>query len=179
MNNNTTKTKKALIVVDMQNDFIDGALANPAAADIVEPIAEEILAGAYDCVCLTKDSHNPSTYGRTEEGRNLPIAHCLLGSEGIKIHPTIVEAVRKSKKSSAVVYKETFGSTALLDLFGDYGEVVLVGTCTDICVVSNALLLKTLPNLKVSVIERLCAGTTQENHDAAIKTMRCCHVHII
>ena len=184
-----------LIVVDMQNDFITGSLANPYAERIVPEIAKEIMSGKYDYVIATRDTHfdegyGPSIeYGSSIEGKHLPIKHCIWGTQGWMVPKEIEDAMAKCK--SVFHDKHNFCAIRLPSICSEvidngsedeidceHDSITLVGTCTDICVISNALFLKTLP-YEINVIERLCAGTTKENHDAAIKVMRQCHVNII
>ncbi len=166
--------KKALLVIDMQNDFIDGTLANADAQAIVSPIAE--YANAFDGdVIATRDTHAPD-YLETAEGKKLPVVHCVHGTHGWEIAPQIQAVL--TARNARVLDKPTFGYLGWEGL-EQYDEVVMVGTCTDICVVSNALVLKAkYPELTVKVIGSLCAGTTKENHDAALKVMACCQVEI-
>ncbi len=167
--------KKALIVIDMQNDFIDGTLANPDAQAIVRPIAEYVRAFDGD-VIATRDTH-AEDYLNSSEGKNLPVAHCIRGTHGWEIAEEISTAL--ADKHAKIVDKPTFGFLGW-DFLSDYDEVELVGTCTDICVSSNALILKALfPDLIVKVRGSLCAGTTEENHDAALKVMACCQVKLV
>lgn len=167
--------KKALIVIDMQKDFVDGTLANPDAQAIVRPIANYVL--AYDgAVIATRDTHTEN-YLDTAEGKKLAVAHCIQGTDGWEIVPEIAEALRA--KNALILDKPTFGYLGW-GVIGEFEEVELVGTCTDICVVSNALILKALfPDLVVTVNATLCAGTTKENHDAALAVMRCCQVEVL
>ena len=170
--------EKLLIIIDMQNDFIDGALANPAAQAIVPGIAE-LAKNWTGRIGVTYDTHNEN-YMETQEGRNLPVPHCILNTEGHKLNAQIAEAT--NNRVSYTVFKPTFGFSD----WGHYGfnfhfdEVVVVGTCTDICVVSNVLAIKAAyPELKVTVIENLCAGLTPEKHAAAIEVMKSCQVNVI
>ncbi len=167
--------KKALIVIDMQKDFVDGTLANPDAQAIVRPIANYVL--AYDGTMIaTRDTHTEN-YLDTAEGKKLPVAHCIQGTDGWEIVPEIAEALRA--KNALILDKPTFGYLGW-GVIGEFEEVELVGTCTDICVVSNALILKAMfPDLVVTVNAALCAGTTKENHDAALAVMRCCQVEVL
>lgn len=167
--------KKALIVIDMQKDFVDGTLANPDAQAVVRPIANYVL--AYDgAVIATRDTHTEN-YLDTAEGKKLPVAHCIQGTDGWEIVPEIAEALRA--KNALILDKPTFGYLGW-GVIGEFEEVELVGTCTDICVVSNALILKALfPDLVVTVNAALCAGTTKENHDVALAVMRCCQVEVL
>ena len=169
---------KLLIIVDMQNDFIDGALANPAAAVIVPGIVE-FAKGWTGKIGVTFDTHFEN-YMETQEGKNLPVPHCIANTEGHKLNVAIEEAIHS--RVSYTVIKPTFG----FDSWKQYGfdshfdEVVVVGTCTDICVVSNVLAIKAaFPELKVTVIEKLCAGLSPEKHAAAIEVMKSCQVNVI
>lgn len=167
--------KKALIVIDMQKDFVDGSLANPAAQEIVSPIAEYIQAFDGDIIA-TRDTHQ-SDYLQTAEGTRLPVVHCVHGTKGWEIVPEIAAAL--TAKNARLIDKPTFGFLGWSGL-EIYDEAELVGTCTDICVVSNALILKAkYPTLTVKVRAALCAGTTQANHDAALQVMQCCQVEIV
>ena len=178
--------RKILIVVDMQNDFIDGALGTAEAVAIVENVKEKIR--GYDAadVFATMDTHTPD-YLNTQEGRNLPVPHCIRGTEGWQIRSDIAELL-----DGAHIYeKPTFGSLKLAkDIAaiaseeaakqgdGTQGlEIEIVGLCTDICVVSNALLLKAvMPEVKISVDPACCAGVTPESHETALITMEMCQI---
>ena len=167
--------KKALIVIDMQNDFVFGALANKDAQAIVAPIAEYI-AGFDGDVIATRDTHE-TDYLQSPEGKKLPVPHCIYGTDGWAITAEIAEALKK--RNALVIDKPTFGFLEW-DFLCAYEEVELVGTCTDICVVSNALILKAkFPALLVKVNASLCAGTTKENHLSAVQTMRMCQCEIV
>ncbi len=167
--------KKALIIIDMQRDFVDGALANPMAQAIVPAIVE--YANSFDGdVIATRDTH-AENYLESSEGKRLPVVHCVHGTLGHEIVPEISALL--TKKNAKIVDKPTFGYLGW-DFLKDYDEVTLVGTCTDICVVSNALVLKAkFPDLNVRVNGALCAGTTTENHQAALQVMACCQVEIL
>jgi len=168
---------KLLIVIDMQNDFIDGALGTPEALAMVPAAAERIRAweGAK---AATMDTHGED-YLSTQEGRILPVEHCIRGTEGWQLRPEIAEALG----DAPIFEKPAFGSVALAEYLRslpDLEEVLLLGLCTDICVVSNALLLKAfLPETPVSVDAACCAGVTPERHEAALATMRACQVRVI
>lgn len=166
--------KKVLIVIDMQKDFVDGSLANQAAQEIVTPIAEYIR--AFDGkVIATRDTHG-TEYLTTAEGKRLPVEHCIKGTGGWKITDEIATALQE--RNAVILDKPTFGYLGW-GMLGEYDEAVLIGTCTDICVVSNALILKAMfPDLNVKVVGKLCAGTTKENHSAALQVMRCCQVDV-
>lgn len=169
---------KLLIIIDMQNDFIDGALANPAAQLIVPGIAE-FAKNWSGTIGVTLDTHRKN-YLETQEGKNLPVPHCIIDTYGHKINLQIAEAILD--KLGFVVMKPTFGFNKWerYELDKDFDEVVLVGTCTDICVISNALAIKaTYPELKVSVIADLCAGLSPDKHAAALEVMKSCQVNVI
>ena len=167
--------KKALVIIDMQNDFITEALANPDAQAIVPDIIAYM--GGFDGdIFATRDTHGRD-YLNTPEGKRLPVVHCVHGTHGWEIEDGISSAL--AAKNAKILDKPTFGSLNWACLDG-YDEIELIGTCTDICVVSNALILKALyPNALLRVRPALCAGTTKENHDAAIAVMRCCQVEIV
>lgn len=170
---------KVLVVVDMQNDFIDGALGTPEAAAIVPKAAEKIR--AWDgLVYATQDTHE-ADYLTTQEGRNLPVEHCMVGTHGWEIAPAIQEAF------SDVTYltKSAFGSRylaetlAIVNQHQPIEEIELVGLCTDICVISNALLLKAfLPETPIAVDASCCAGVTPESHENALRAMQMCQIRI-
>lgn len=174
--------KKILVVIDMQNDFIDGALGTPEAVAIVENVKAKILSYPKENVFATRDTHH-QYYMDTQEGRNLPVPHCIRGTDGWQIRPEIAELIF----SDHVVDKPTFGSTQLAKLMEilerreeDGIEIELVGLCTDICVVSNALLLKaSMPETPISCDASCCAGVTPAKHEAALETMRSCQIRII
>lgn len=171
---------KYLIVIDMQKDFIDGSLANPMAEKIVEPICNEILKGDYDKIIFTKDTHYPN-YMDTLEGKYLPVPHCIFGTEGHEIDPRLLDAAKQSKKKLLFINKLHFGYDNWGSLIhDDVEEVTLVGTCTDICVISNALAIKALNPVepKVKVIGSLCAATTEENQEHALSVMKMCQVEV-
>ncbi len=174
--------KKALVVVDMQNDFIDGALGTKEAEQIVSDVAEYIKAVRAEGtpVLATLDTHGEN-YMDTQEGHFLPVKHCIRGSEGWKLNPQVEAALGEATR----LEKPVFGSLALPEKLtelcqGVPDEVELIGLCTDICVVSNALILKAaFPETQVQVRSALCAGVTPQKHDAALETMRSCQVKVI
>ena len=163
----------------MQNDFIDAALGTPEAVSIVETVKEKIRSYPVQDVIATMDTHGEN-YMDTQEGRYLPVPHCIRGSEGWQIRPDIAALLDGAK----IYEKPTFGSTALAadlkELSGrEEIELELVGLCTDICVASNALLLKAfMPEVKISVDAACCAGVTPEKHLAALETMRSCQIQV-
>lgn len=172
---------KVLVVVDMQNDFIDGALGTPEAKAIVPKVVEKIKATG-DIVCVTKDTHY-ADYLDTQEGKLLPVPHCIAETYGWNIEKNVQNALDKREEVYAYE-KETFGSVDLgsaLDwVWGDnLDEIILVGLCTDICVISNALLIKAyLPEVKITVDASCCAGTTSESHKNALAAMKMCQINI-
>ena len=171
---------KILIVVDMQNDFIDGALGTKEAQSIVPNVVEKIETFDGD-IFATFDTHT-ADYVRTNEGRNLPIPHCIEGTLGWQLNELVNSAL--DKKGYTIVIKPTFGSVTLAEMIKSrYDvnniEIELVGLCTDICVVSNALLLKAhFPEITISVDSSCCAGVTPETHAAALDTMRSCQIKV-
>lgn len=180
-----TNNNQTLVIIDMQNDFITGSLANPDAKAIVPEICKLVSKWKGD-MYFTKDTHGPD-YLNTAEGRHLPVKHCLKDSAGWCIHDDILDAYWKwrennSEYCSDFICKPSFGSLELARKIasGNSDNVVLVGTCTDICVISNALLIKaSCPEREVTVISDLCAGVTKEKHEAALETMRSCQVNVV
>lgn len=167
--------RKILLVIDMQNDFVTGALKNDDAQAIVNDIVKRIENFDGEIIA-TRDTHQPN-YLSTTEGKHLPVAHCVQNTWGWEIVPEIANAL--AKKNALLIDKPTFGYTDWGVLQGA-DEVEMVGTCTDICVVSNALIIKAQhPDLDLRVCKRLCAGTTQANHDSALAVMACCQVKIV
>jgi len=175
--------KKLLLVIDMQNDFITGALGSERASGIVPGVAAKIneYAESGDAIIFTRDTH-PADYLSTQEGRLLPVEHCIKDTWGHQIASGLwPEKYDKCcNNDKCVVFdKPSFGSLELAELVaaGGYDEIELCGLCTDICVVSNALILKArLPETKITVDARLCAGVTEESHAAALSTMKMCQV---
>lgn len=164
---------KTLIVVDMQNDFIDGMLGTPEAVQIVDNVKKKIkeYKDRGDQIIFTRDTHQDN-YLSTNEGKHLPITHCVENTEGWEIADGIYV------EGCDIVNKPSFGYTGWKDY--DFEEVELVGLCTDICVVSNALVLKALfPEIKISVDAKCCAGVTPQSHDAALTTMNMCQIEVL
>lgn len=168
--------RKLLVVVDMQNDFIDGALGTVEAQNIVADIDKYVREFDGD-VAFTQDTHFDD-YMTTQEGKNLPVKHCIKGSDGWKITDKIY-----MPEDCTIFEKRTFGSIDLgmfIKLNSNYyDEVYICGVCTDICVISNALLIKAFcPEMPIKVIERLCAGVTIESHNNAINAMKMCQIEV-
>ncbi len=170
--------KKALVIVDVQNDFVDGALGTKEAIEIIPSVVEEIQKD-YDQIFVTYDTHEDN-YLETLEGQYLPVKHCIKDSDGWKLNSVVQKALVNKKYIS--VEKPTFGSYALVQYLTTYqpDEITLVGLCTDICVISNALLLRAaLSNTTINVVEKACAGVTIEKHNAAIEVMKSCQINIL
>lgn len=174
--------QKILVVIDMQNDFIDGALGTKQAVDIVQNVVRKIESYAGCKVFATRDTHGEN-YLETSEGKHLPVPHCIRGSEGWNIRKEVAKGLLKAE--AEIIDKPTFGSLALADRLHEIireeeAEIELVGLCTDICVVSNAMLLKArLPETTIRVDAACCAGVTPESHNAALLTMKMCQVEIM
>lgn len=176
--------KEVMVVVDMQNDFINGPLGTPEARAIVDNICKKIR--AFDGpILVTMDTHGAG-YLATQEGKLLPVAHCEEYSHGWLVHKDVSDALREHNREnpgSVLLYrKETFGDFNIAQFIQDYKAdvVTLVGVCTDICVVSNALIIKSFnPEVQMTVDASCCAGTTPDNHKAALKTMESCQILVI
>ena len=171
--------RKILVVVDMQNDFIDGALGSDDAVSIVKGVSERI-SGFEGEIIFTRDTHFEN-YLSTAEGRKLPVKHCIKGSNGWQISSAL-----PIPEGARILDKETFGSTALAEMLAKenstspISEIELVGLCTDICVISNAFLLKSyLPECEIYVNSALCRGVTPESHSNALSAMASCQINVI
>ena len=171
--------RRILIVVDMQKDFVNGALGTKEAVAIVPAVVDKIREYEKENIFVTRDTHQKD-YLTTQEGQKLPVEHCIEGTPGWELDPTVAEAVQ----GAAIVNKPTFGSTELMNIIREISEkdeisIELIGLCTDICVVSNALLLKAaVPEVEISVDASCCAGVTPEKHEAALETMRSCQIQV-
>ena len=169
---------KVLVVVDMQNDFISGSLGTKEAQNIVGNVVgriKECKEQGYD-ILVTLDTHGED-YMSTQEGKKLPVEHCIKGTVGWELAPEVAEAVKGCKQYE----KETFGSKELVRDLVQIApeEIEFIGLCTDICVVSNVLLTKAwLTEIPLVVDSMCCAGVTQESHEAALNTMASCQVEI-
>ena len=167
-----------LVVVDMQNDFIDGTLGTKEAVAIV-PKVEEKIRNFKGTVLFTRDTHE-TWYLDTQEGKKLPVPHCIRNTEGWQIRSEL-DNLRKTEP----IDKETFGSTDLADelvamnIDDEIGSITFVGLCTDICVISNALLAKAfLPEAEIVVDAACCAGVTPESHRTALRAMKACQITV-
>lgn len=171
--------RKILLVIDMQHDFIQGALGTAEAVSIVDRVVEEIQKYPVQDIIATRDTHGEN-YLETQEGRNLPVVHCVKNTPGWELHPKIAAALNDTQ----IIDKPTFGSRELAERLVQMAEseeldITLVGLCTDICVVSNALLIKAfLPETPIHVIADCCAGVTPESHQSALETMRMCQIQV-
>ena len=171
--------QEILVVVDMQNDFVTGPLGTPEARTILPKVAEKVK-NFPGRVLFTRDTHEEN-YLESREGKVLPVPHCIRGSRGWEICPEL-ETLRKEEP----VDKPTFGYTGLgevlraADQYGEkIGKITLVGVCTDICVISNALLLRAfLPEAEIAVDAACCAGVTPESHQTALRAMKACQITI-
>lgn len=178
--------KKILIVVDMQNDFIDGSLGTTEAQAIVTNVKKKIeeYKSYGNPIIFTQDTHY-ADYLNTSEGKMLPVEHCIRLTNGWNIHHDLLEIINDLE--CLVIEKPTFGSINLMweieDMIDNYGnniELEFVGLCTDICVVSNVLMAKAYyPDLKIVVDASCCAGVTTEKHKAALEVMKSCQVDVI
>lgn len=173
--------KKILVVVDMQKDFVDGALGTAEAVRIVGNVVKKI--NSFDGeIIVTYDTHFEN-YLNTSEGEKLPVEHCIKGTAGWNLDSDVQSALEKRKYRT--VEKLTFGSVELPSVVGEItkGEefsIELVGLCTDICVVSNALILKaSYPEVPITVDSSCCAGVTPETHNSALTTMKMCQINVI
>ena len=171
--------KDILLVIDMQNDFIDGALGTKEAVAIVPKVRERIE-NFKGTVLFTRDTHEPH-YLDTQEGKNLPVPHCIKGTDGWQIRPEL-DALRTTE----AIDKPTFGSKELGTILtemnekDEIGSITLIGLCTDICVISNAMLVKAfLPEVPIIVDSACCAGVTPESHENALKAMQVCQIKVV
>ena len=174
--------KNYLIVIDMQTDFVDGSLGTKEAVAIVPAVKKRIeeARAAGEVVIFTRDTHE-TEYLTTQEGRNLPVEHCIRGTRGWQIVPEL-----KGLAEGAEIFdKPTFGSRALGEALAaanerePIGQITLVGRCTDICVISNAMLIKAfLPEVPIAVKAEACAGVTPESHERALISMQTCQIKV-
>lgn len=182
---------KALVIVDMQNDFThpDGILSTPEAEKVVPEVCKLIKNRAYNDTVLiyTQDTHYEDNYLDTLEGKNLPIKHCLAGTQSWKVNYDVMRAIDSvmHQYSNVIgIKKETFGSFDLMDTIDYHAqeleEIIFAGVCTDICLIANVILAKTcFPEVPITVVKRCCAGSTPERHEAAIEVMKSLQVNVI
>lgn len=170
--------RKILVVIDMQNDFIDGALGTKDAVAIVPKVVEKIKSYDPYNIFATQDTHYD--YFKTQEGKLLPVQHCIAGSKGWKLRKEVADLVKDN-----IFPKITFGAYTLAMELNNISakeeiEIEICGLTSDVCVVSNALLFKTcMPEVKITVDSNCCAGTTQEKHQAALEVMRSCQIIVV
>jgi len=179
-----------LIIVDMQKDFIDGALGTAEAAAIVDNVVKRIQNSAGELILFTKDTHQED-YLSTTEGQKLPVPHCIEGTDGWQINGAILDAwhnnahtIKLPELPDNTFTKPVFGSVDLVRFLkareSDITEIEILGLCTDICVVSNAIMIKNvMPDIKISVNAHCCAGVTPQSHTEALNVMRMCHIDIL
>ena len=168
--------KKTIIVVDMQNDFVTGSLGTKEACKTVPVIEKLLKENQENQIIFTQDTHHED-YLSTSEGKMLPVEHCMKGTMGWEIIPELKEWTHQA----IMVEKPTFGSLKLPQLISQNQpeQIILVGVCSDICVISNALILKAhFPETPIIVYENACAGVTPDKHQAAIETMKSCQIDV-
>lgn len=168
-----------LVVVDVQNDFVDGSLGSKEAQEIIPYVVQEIESGKYTKIFVTLDTHQEN-YLETFEGKHLPVKHCIKDSDGWKVNEKVQEALNQVE--CIYVEKPTFGSQKLVEKIVDMKPetVTFVGLCTDICVLSNALLTRAaLYQTPIQVLSKACAGVTKEKHEAALEVMKSCQIDIL
>lgn len=174
---------KALIVVDMQNDFVNGSLGTDEAGAILPNVMAKIGSYAPDEIWITKDTHHED-YLETREGQHLPVTHCVLGTEGHRLNPAIAGCMH-GVPGDHVILKPTFGSTELIERLelesgNNMTQIELVGLCTGICVLSNAILCKAaFPEADIVVDASCCACVTPQSHDTALAAMKLCQIEVI
>ena len=168
---------KHFVVIDMQNDFCTGALANPAAVAIIPRINAELQKAKAngDNIIFTRDTHSEN-YMETGEGKHLPVKHCVENTKGWQVVPELIDDY---DEDITFIDKRHFCFKNWQEYVSEGDEVTICGTCTDICVVSNALALKMIEGVEVNVLANGCAGLSPESHEAALKVMECCQCNII
>lgn len=173
--------KNILVVVDIQNDFVDGTLGTREAVSIIDN-AVNVINSHNGAIFVTLDTHTDD-YLNTAEGKNLPVPHCIKNTDGWQLNNKIQKAL--NSREVITIEKTAFGSLKLPELIKEYAgnddfEITLIGLCTDICVVSNALILKAnFPETTINVIADCCAGVTPDTHKSALTTMQSCQINII
>ena len=165
---------KCIVIIDMQNDFIDGALGNSNNYVVAQRIMNKLQKEKCD-LFFTQDTHHEDFYFDTQEGKNLPILHCVKYTQGWEI----CDLLKPFTEYAVVLEKDCFGSEELPDLVKQYDEVELVGVCTDICVITNALLIKSRnPEQLITVDSKCCGGLTKEGHEVALQVMKSCQINV-
>lgn len=172
--------KKILVVVDMQNDFVRGSLANNEAVKIIPNIIKKINTYPLENRFATRDTHFEN-YMETMEGKKLPVLHCIKNTKGWEI----IDEIKSFINTENIIDKTIFGANDLVNILKKHDkkeniEIELVGVCTDICVISNAILLKTyFPEREIIVDSKCCAGVTADKHKAALEIMKSCQIEVI
>ncbi|MBR2215955.1 MAG: cysteine hydrolase [Selenomonadaceae bacterium] len=167
--------KKCIVVIDMQNDFIDGSLGTKEAQAMLPKLTAKLQKATDADFIFTQDTHE-ADYLTTQEGRNLPVEHCIKPSHGWEIAAPLAPFVKKAK---AIIEKPAFGSLELIKAVEGYDEAEIMGLCTDICVISNAMILKAAyPEMKIAVDAACSAGVTPESHVSALAAMKMCQIEI-
>ena len=181
---------RILIIIDMQNDFLTGTLGTLEAQAIISNVVKRIRESKDEMIIFTQDTHQED-YLTTPEGIKLPIEHCIEGTHGWEIHEEILNTWRQNKHTVVIpdvennsFKKPVFGSVDLVKFLEgikeDIGEIELIGVCTDICVVSNALMIKnTVPDIRIVVDAKCCAGVTPQSHIEALNVMRMCQIDVL
>ena len=181
---------KVLIVVDMQKDFIDGTLGTPEAVAIVDNVVKRIESSKDELILFTQDTHQED-YLNTSEGKKLPIPHCIENTPGWQINESVLCAWRSNSNTinmpelqDNIFTKPVFGSIKMLTFLesrkADITEIEILGLCTDICVLSNAIMIKNfMPDIKIMVNSACCAGVTPQSHSEALNIMKMCHIDVI
>lgn len=176
---------KVLVVVDMQNDFTTGCLGNDACKRAIKAVEDVVRNGTYDHIIATRDTHTED-YMNTLEGKNLPVKHCVQGTDGWQIYPTIANICKEFDSKFKIINKETFGSLALGEelqrICIEHPDAVIdfCGVCTGICVISNVAIAKAAcPENEVRVLSRACACVTEESHLTALNAMKTFQVTVI
>ena len=177
--------RKILVIVDMQNDFITGALGNAECEASVQEVVNVIKNNKYDNIFLTRDTHHDN-YMETQEGKNLPVPHCIENTEGWEIVDAVKEAVNSYDSAKInVIDKPTFGSIelgeSLAEIYHKEDAIIdFCGVCTGICVISNVMIAKAnCPEAEIRVHEKACACVTPESHKNAIDAMKLCQIGIL
>lgn len=171
---------RVLVIVDMQNDFIDGALANAKGKEVTDGVIREINDN-YDQYFLTRDSHNED-YLNSLEGKNLPIEHCIINSDGWKINESVINAVENTNKPYKIFDKNGFGSYELIDHLDTMKDkiesITVVGLCSDICVIAISLMIRAkFPNIPMNYVEDAMFGLSEKNQEAAISVLEACQIY--
>lgn len=181
-------SKKILVVVDMQNDFISGPLGNEECMGAVDQVVDVIRNGEYDRILVTQDTHSED-YMSTKEGKHLPVVHCIEGTKGWEYEERVGEAINASGLKTTYFKKNTFGCLAMAEFFKEEAngiansqetQIDFCGVCTGICVISNVMLTKAaLPEANIRVLADACACVTPESHRTALEAMKLCHIEIV